>query len=249
MTQRHHLHRLAADEAGQHQLVHPVGQGRGGAVGDHRVGADRHRHLHAAPRPGRASRWATLPSLWMCQCMPVVLRVEDLQPVHPHVLGPAVRGPRVNTQGKVTKRPPSSGQQVRTGSRPRSTVVPRRHHLLARRAASAAPGQHSPELETGSGQQAKRLAQAARGAVLSRASMRRGISSTSSHAQGELQSPPAAEGVDEHRHPAALAVLEQQRLAAARALHRQVGQRGDLQTGGEGFGDPHEFARPIEGVR
>ncbi|OPZ81423.1 MAG: hypothetical protein BWY76_03038 [bacterium ADurb.Bin429] len=47
----HHLHRLAAQEAGEDHLVNAFRQRRGGSVGDGRVAAHRHRYRHARALP------------------------------------------------------------------------------------------------------------------------------------------------------------------------------------------------------
>ena len=49
----HQVHRLAAQEAGEEHLVYRAGQRRRGRVGEGRVGADGHRHLHAPLRRPR----------------------------------------------------------------------------------------------------------------------------------------------------------------------------------------------------
>ena len=69
-------------------------------------------------RPCESRRWAA-PSLWICQCIIAVRRSTFWMRYMPQ-LRAWVTGSRLNTSGRVTNGPPSSGQHVRIGSRSRS---------------------------------------------------------------------------------------------------------------------------------
>ena len=65
------------------------------------------------------SRRCAAPSLWICQCI-IAVRLSTFWMRYMPQLRAPVTGSWLKTSGSVTKGPPSSGQQVRIGSRSRS---------------------------------------------------------------------------------------------------------------------------------
>ncbi len=57
--------------------------------------------------------------MWICQCI-IAVRLSTFWMRYMPQLRAWVTGSRLNTSGSVTNGPPSSGQQVRIGSRSRS---------------------------------------------------------------------------------------------------------------------------------
>ena len=67
--------------------------------------------------------WCLVPTLWVCQCIPVVLESNTCILYMPTFL-PPVSGSLVITNGSVIYLPASSGQHLRMGSLFRSTSSP-----------------------------------------------------------------------------------------------------------------------------
>jgi hypothetical protein len=176
-----------------------------------------------------------------------------------------VSGSWVTTHGSVTNRPPSSGQHLRMGmswSVGGNGSVPCRqsgasgHDSLRLAGASYrwTTSLQGPELTVrGRACRSSRLhglPDRRRGLGLHEESELLGglVDRVASHAQGHP--PPGTERVDGDGEwgDAALdgGLLEQERLAAPGLLHLQIGDRGDLKLGGDGFGNPPQLAGLVE---
>ncbi|OPX58279.1 MAG: hypothetical protein A4E29_01593 [Methanomassiliicoccales archaeon PtaB.Bin134] len=129
----HQVHGCTLDETGQQHLVHPLGHGGGGRIGNCRGGADGHRHLHAPP----------LPLVTVVVVAAVLVNVPvhaggvsvvDLHAIHPHV------PPSLHALGEHHRQghepPPILGPALQHGDRPEIDLVSGQDHLLAWRSSA-----------------------------------------------------------------------------------------------------------------
>ena len=181
------------------------------------------------------------PSLCSCQCIAVERGPSTCMRYMPTLRCP-VRGSRVITAGSVMNGAASPGQQVCTGSAPRSTSSPR-----------STTSWQAP-LRTVFGRESAIDFSFWRPRIFSPSPCGGCISSTSASfvadvvepldAEGEAHAALGAELVDEQRPLAALRPLEEQRGPAG--LDRAVDDLGDLEVRIDLGGDADELALPLE---
>ena len=232
----HHLHRLLAEEAGEDHLVQILRQRRGGRVDRRRVGADGHRHGQPLPPALRH---------------PVVLGPALVGvPVHAGGLGvsktcrrymPTLRLPVsgwcVNTSGRVTKGPPSSGQQVSTGILVRSTSSSFKT-ISWQGAWVTSLGKMFPR-RASLGSILSFFDEGVRGLGLQEAQDLGGDIPQAVHLQGQAHALHGPEGVHEHGHVVAGDVFEKEGRPVF--FVHPVGDFGDLEVGAHRLLDAHQF--------
>ncbi len=138
----HQVHRGALDEAGQQHLVHALGHGGGGRVGDGRGRPDGHRHLHPLALP-LMSHVVVAPVLVDVPVHSGGVAVIDLHAVHARVPPPVHALGEDHGEGHET--PAVLGPAFQYGERAEVHLVALQDDLLAGRArrtpdAGDAPG-------------------------------------------------------------------------------------------------------------
>ena len=201
---------LAAQEAGEHQLVDVLGQRRARGVRGDRVEPERDRDLDAGRRSRRGSRRGR--PCGAASASKVDARSSFCIRYMPTLRLP-LRGSRVITAGSVMNGAASPGQQVWTGSRSRSTSSPGQDDLLAGARADGARPRVGDRLQLLQPARASRAGPAAAASRARRRASRR-ASSSDSTPKREAHAPLGAELVDQQRQLAALRVLEEERRPA-----------------------------------
>ena len=196
------------------------------------------------------SRQCAAPTLWRCQCMASVLPPEHLDPVHPDVADAARRvGGDHHRKGDVA--PAVAGPGGEEGDLVEIDRVAAKHHLVAGRPPAADLGWELAHLrQLGEHRQLPEESLGHLEIEQLRDPAPDGVELV--HAERETHPPERAVEVDGDRvraPPPVLQehVLEQERGAAAGALHAPVGDLGDLQPRAHRVGDPRQLAELVDG--
>ena len=195
------------------------------------------------------SRQCAAPTLWRCQCIASVSRPSTWMRYMPTLRMPRI-GSRVITIGRVMYRPPSPGQVVRNGMSSRLTA--------SSRSTTSWHGARPPRTLGGN-----LPTSASFGSI---ASFPKSPSGTFSSSSSEIRPPissrsstPSARHIRRIEPKRLMAtgcgaaaavlqqdVLEQQRRAAAGALHAAVGDLGHLEAGPHRMGDADQLADALD---
>ncbi len=235
----HELHPVAAQPAGEDDLVDSGRQGGGGGVDHRRVAAERDRHRHARGGPMLVLGAALVR-------LPVHAEraiVEHLQPIHPDVAragdGIAREHAGQRDVAAAVAGPAFQDRQCR------QRRIRRLHDLLAGRGAHTA-GRGLRNLE----QRAQFLQLVEKGAGHLQIEQLRDARAEVVEpldAQRRRHAVRAAEGVDEHRHLEALHVLEEERdVGLAPGLRHAVDDLGDLEVARDGRSHAAQVAATLE---
>ena len=180
--------------------------------------------------------------MWICQCMPEPSAAPCFCSRYMPTLRPPVFGSRVITDGRVMNGPPSSGQQVMIGSESSdgwSSTISWQGALLTVFGRASANDLSLPSV-------AELVGQALRRRQLEHVRELAGHVVEPLDAEGQAHAPLGPELVDQQRVRRALHPAEEQRGAAA--LHRAVGDLGDLEVGIDLGVDLRELALAPEQV-
>ena len=237
-----HLHPLAPEEAGEHDLREEGRQRRRGRIGQGGVAAEADRHRHALA--GRVAVPGPGPVVVQLGVEAEAVLVEHLQAVQAHVpvsvAEPGVAQPQ-GDEGAAVLRP---GGEHRQAGEPGFLAAP--DHLLAE---ALAHGLGHPAPHLGQERELGQLLQEA-GAGLGHGLLDQLLDPGGHrvqpggvlvHAQGHGHAPGAAKDVHGHRHGGALDPVEHQGAAAAGPFGHAVGDGPGFQAGVHLDPDPLQF--------